>query len=254
MQAIKRKFAQYFDSHKEQVRHAVQGTDPVAGVEEVMENATSAWNAMMVRDAELKHIEGSDAYHKPARRSLGIRKDGTEAFAYDGLVTDVLASKFKYQPKVWADVESSPRRWKGRGLRTSGEYDPKWTLEDTSDGYEFGKFVTKLVWEKESAVPLVFILYYDGLEVCNGLGQSRGTHKLACFYWALVNINSVERFHHIHLATLSAWRRTSHFLPQELWSAVKLGRTWPRRRAGQPRCSVFAAASRFQPRRATCFL
>jgi hypothetical protein len=40
------------------------------------------------------------------------------------------------------------------------------------------------------------------LEVVNGLGQARGTNKLACFYWALVNINQMDRFHDIHLATV----------------------------------------------------
>ena len=41
--------------------------------------------------------------------------------------------------------------------------------------------------------PLVFMLYYDGLEVVNGMGQARVTHELACFYWALIHISDWEK-------------------------------------------------------------
>jgi hypothetical protein len=41
--------------------------------------------------------------------------------------------------------------------------------------------------------PLIFLFYYDDLEICNGMGQARTTHELGCFYWALLNLDKEHR-------------------------------------------------------------
>jgi hypothetical protein len=41
--------------------------------------------------------------------------------------------------------------------------------------------------------PLIFLFYYDDLEICNGLGQARTTHELGCFYWAMLNLDKKHR-------------------------------------------------------------
>ena len=211
MQLMKLQFKEILEETKAQVRAHLHNGD-TAGAEQAMEQVVDAWGNISKRDAELKHLEAHDAYQRPQRRYLGEGRDGESHYAYDGDVKQQLEGMWKHCPKVWADVKSSPERWSKKGFRTTPDFDPGWTIEDTSDGYEFGRFITCLA--EKGGIPLVFILYYDGLEVVNGLGQARGTHKLGCFYWALVNINQADRFKHIHLATVALEKDVSHFRPE----------------------------------------
>ena len=211
MQGVKHLFQGVLEETKRELRRHLQAGD-CAGAEQAMEQVLDAWGKVTKRDAELKHLEGHDAYKKPEARYLGKGPYQQDCYAYDGDVAHQLESMWKHGPsQVWADVKSSLQRWLQKGLRTTGRFDPDWTIEDSSDGYEFGRFIARLAL-CEGDIPLVFIFYYDGLEVVNGIGQARGTHKLACFYWALVNINQVDRFKHIQLATKWQQRERGVFI------------------------------------------
>lgn len=212
MQKVKRQFREILEHTKQKVRRTV-GSSESPEVADVVESVATAWEGVCRRDAELDFLDSSDAFIAPTKRYLGDDKEGTAHYAYDSDAAAQLAAIWKHKPKVWADVKTSMERWTKRGLRTSDAYDPSWTFSDTPDGVEFGRFIHKLELQ-EGETPLVFILYYDGLEVVNGLGQARGTHKLACFYWALVNINQMDRFHNIYLATVCLEKDVARFGPE----------------------------------------
>ena len=80
-------------------------------------------------------------------------------------------------------------------LRTSDAFSEDLCIDDMVDGSAFGEFMVRLKISG-SDIPLVFMFYYDGLEVVNGLGQARTTHELACFYWALLNVRPTNRVNH----------------------------------------------------------
>ena len=104
---------------------------------------------------------------------------------------------FATQPETWQDVKEFSSHIAGMDFATEA-YDAELKLADTWDGAEFGRFI-KSVKVPSGQKTLVFILYYDGLEVVNGLGQARTTHELACFYWALVDLKQERRLNRTHL-------------------------------------------------------
>ena len=83
-------------------------------------------------------------------------------------------------------------------------------LVDMADGLELKRFLGRLNLQP-GETPLILMLYYDGLEVSNGLGQARGTHELACFYFAVVNLDQEQRLKHVNLrlATICLKRAVS---------------------------------------------
>ena len=210
MQLIKVQFQELLEHTKRQVADKIRGTGVEESVGEVLQNVSDALAHACCRDSELEYVDSSDAYLKPQRRHLGTDKNGQEHYAYDMDALETLRLLLKYKPNVWQDVKTSLDRWLG-GIRTSAEYDPSWVLEDTSHGYEFGRWLLQIQFMDEKDIPLAFIIYYDGLEVVNGLGQARGRHKLACFYWALINVNQMDRFHNINLMTVCLEKDLSLF-------------------------------------------
>ena len=72
------------------------------------------------------------------------------------------------------------------------------SIEDTLDGSGTGAYLAQLRL-RPGELPLIFIFYYDGLEVVNGLGQARLTHELGCFYWALLPLDQSYRLNSVHL-------------------------------------------------------
>ncbi len=65
-------------------------------------------------------------------------------------------------------------------------------MDDVYDGTDFRKFMCKMNIQ-DKHVPLIFMFYYDGLKVVNGLGAAHGIHELGCFYWALLNLTPHSR-------------------------------------------------------------
>ena len=138
MQLLKHQFQGVLEETKRELRRHLQAGD-CAGAEQALEQVVDAWGKVTKRDAELKHLEGHDAYKKPEPRYLGRGADQQDCYAYDGDVAHQLQSMWKHGPShVWADVKSSLDRWFRKGFRTTGNFDPNWTIEDSSDGYEFG--------------------------------------------------------------------------------------------------------------------
>ena len=185
------------------------GVDADAAVAEVFRGVEESLRELCVRDGELKHVREHAAYVPPVRRWLGSRRGGSadevleDFYAYDSPLDKSLEAIFATRPRLWQDVKSFESRVKQR-LRTSGKYDETARISDVIDGVEFGRFYTRLDIQP-GEMPLVFIFYYDGLEVVNGLGQARLTHELACFYWALVPISDIEerlRPENLRLATV----------------------------------------------------
>ena len=91
-------------------------------------------------------------------------------------------------------------------------------LRDIPDGSEFKSILGDVLCTSENfdAIPLAILFYYDGLEVVNALGHAKGTHKLACFYWTLINFSPQHRtaLHNINLATICLEKHVSHFEPE----------------------------------------
>ena len=89
-------------------------------------------------------------------------------------------------------------------------FDMTRTVDDVYDGMEFRRFMRR-VKIRDGQVPLVFMFYYDGLEVVNGLGHAHGIHELGCFYWALLNLTPQSRMsrNNIRLATVCYKRAIS---------------------------------------------
>ena len=186
--------------------HLGVGVDAAALVADLFQAAPT----FAVQDSELNLLRASPAYVKPVRRPLGqSSKTGEQFFAYDNPLDKVLEAMFAAQPDTWQDVKQFSSKCLA-AWQTSEAYDENRELSDTTDGVEFGRFIKRLkvrIGDKT----LVFILYYDGLEVVNGLGQARTTHELACFYWALVDLNQTSRLNrsHLRLATVCYKRALS---------------------------------------------
>ena len=179
--------------------HLTEGVDAAALVADIfqMESRFAA------RDSELELLRASPAYVKPVRRDLGKNvKTGEQFHAYDTPLDKELEAMFATQPETWQDVKEFCSHIAGMDFATEA-YDAELMLADTWDGAEFGRFI-KSVKVVSGQKTLVFILYYDGLEVVNGLGQARTTHELACFYWALVDLKQERRLNrkHLRLATV----------------------------------------------------
>ena len=132
-------------------------------------------------------------YVEPRKRYLGSKKgeDPEDFWAYDSPLAETLEAIFATRPDIWNDVESFKGRVEAR-LRNSEEFDESTRISDIIDGVEFGRFYRRMNLQVGER-PLVFMLYYDGLEVVNGMGQARVTHELACFYWALIPISDWEK-------------------------------------------------------------
>lgn len=193
------------------------GVDVEAAIAEVFQGVEESLRKLAIRDGELKHVRGDKSYVQPVKRYLGPRvstslnKVVEEFYAYDSPLDETLEAMFASRPDIWADVESFKSRVAKR-IRTSEKYDASARIEDMIDGVEFGHFYLRLQLQA-GETPLVFIFYYDGLEVVNGLGQARLTHELACFYWALVPINDLEKRlkpENLRLATVCLKRAITH--------------------------------------------
>ena len=218
MQALKQGMAQKISSLHEEVRRLVEPhLVPGASANEVLGDVFNCMHAITSRDAELQYVRGLPGYVKPTKRSLGKKYGGSsgqelieEFFAYDAPLEPTLEAMFKTMPGVWDQVKSFKQRVE-TGNATSEEYNESTVIADATDGTELRRFMLRLKL-KPGETPLIFILYYDGLEVVNGLGQARLTHELACFYWALVNLEQLHRLDHKHLrlATVCLKRAVSH--------------------------------------------
>ena len=160
------------------------------------------------RDSELDMLRASKAYVKPVKRYLGRCPDSKEDFfAYDAPLDETLEAMF---PMVWTELKSTQEKMQGSAEKrqraassTATEYSEDLHISDVWDGVEFQKFMFK-VCQVPGRMPLVFMFYYDGLEVANGLGQARTTHELGCFYWALLNLSQEKRMNsqYIRMATV----------------------------------------------------
>lgn len=192
---------------KKKIVTSLEQAPPDIPASVVVEKVFVAAEQITRRDYELDILRASDAYVKPVPRLLKVVKGGMdneeiEQFtAYDGDL-DCLIKQLAMDQEVWSDLSTFKERIMHR-LRTSNDYSESLTIEDCWDGSEFGKFYLKLKI-KGDEIPLIFMFYYDGLEVANGLGQARTTHELACFYWCLLNVRPELRTSHryVRLATV----------------------------------------------------
>ena len=172
---------------------------PGVSAHELIAEVFKAADTIMPRDAELEDLRTSRAYVKPVQRPLGVVRGGganevvEEFFAYDAPLEETLEKMFSTDSESWEDVRTFPERI-SRHLRSQDAFADNIVITDITHGSEFGQFMLRLQI-KGSDIPLVFMFYYDGLEVVNGLGQARTTHELACFYWALVNVRQQHRMH-----------------------------------------------------------
>ena len=159
------------------------------------------------RNSELDLVHASRAYVAPRSRFLGKHPATGESFyAWDSPLDETMEAMLATQPESWADVSSFLQRFAERSSSRRKDQafgDGEWQISDTWDGVEFGNFVTRVGFQA-GQVPLIFMLYYDGLELVNGLGQARTTWELGCFYYALIPLKQESRLNrsHLRLATV----------------------------------------------------
>ena len=194
------------------------------GVDDVArELAQACESSMWARDAEERALKSSRCYVPPIKRFLG-EKDGVEHYAYDGDVQKQLEAMWLGAPSTWQQTKVAALKWcVSGGHRKSVAFDANWVIEDMWDGAEFqGWLFVARNHAPAGALPLAFILYYDGLEVVNGLGQARLTHELGCFYWGLLNLEKESRLSQfrLHLATICLKKSISEMGPEVVVSGT----------------------------------
>lgn len=190
------------------VRHHL---DPAIDAEALLADVFDSCRDLTTRDSELDRLRKSKGYVQPVRRYLGENpSSGEQFYAYDMPLGAVLKAMFETQPETLKEVKDFAEKVMGCNLLRGEAYDPDLVIADTIDGCKTGEFVAALRCN-DGEVPLVFMLYYDGLEVVNGLGQARLTHELGCFYWALIPLQQHHRLNSVHLrvATLCYKRAIS---------------------------------------------
>ena len=159
------------------------------------------------RNSELDLVHASPAYVAPCQRFLGKHpKTGESFYAWDSPLDKTMKTMLAKQLETWADVESFLERFAERSSSRRADEafgDGEWCISDTWDGVEFGNFVMRVQF-RAGQVPLIFMFYYDGLELVNGLGQARTTWELGCFYYALIPLKQESRLNrsHLRLATV----------------------------------------------------
>lgn len=167
---------------------------------------------LTIRNSELDRLRKSKAYVQPKRRYLGANPDsGEEFYAYDNPLDEVLEAMFATQPETFQDAKSFASRVTSEVLCTDEAFDPKIEIQDTVNGCAIGSFIKQLRITTPGGLVLLFIFYYDGLEVVSGLGQARLTHELGVFYWALVPLQQHYRLNsaNLRMATLCYKRAIS---------------------------------------------
>ena len=190
------------------VRHHL---DPAIDAEALLADVFDVCRDLTTRDSELDRLRQSKGYVQPVRRYLGENpSSGEQFYAYDMPLNTVLEAMFATRPDTLKEAKDFAEKVMGRNLLRGEAYDPDLVIADTIDGCKTGKFVAALRCN-DGELPLVFMLYYDGLEVVNGLGQARLTHELGCFYWALIPLRQHHRLNSVHLrvATLCYKRAIS---------------------------------------------
>lgn len=96
-------------------------------------------------------------------------------------------------------ILASSEKWKTGELQN-----PPSVLSDITHGSYFreSRLATPCTEEQADDLRVGIILGYDDLELANPLGAVRGKHKVACFYVALANLSSRERFQHHNMCVL----------------------------------------------------
>ena len=193
------------------------GQQQAANLEELVQSVFDAASDLGPRDSELELLRSSQAYVKPVSRQLGTCPNSGEEFvAYDTPLDKNLEAMFA--TGLWAEIESGAAKMMQCEAESRPDelseaapaFDKTRTVDDVYDGMEFRRFMRR-VKIRDGQVPLVFMFYYDGLEVVNGLGHAHGIHELGCFYWALLNLTPQSRMsrNNIRLATVCYKRAIS---------------------------------------------
>jgi hypothetical protein len=199
------------------------GQQQAANLEELVQSVFEAGADLGARDSELALLRASPAYVKPVSRHLGkCPLTGEEFVAYDTPLDKNLEAMFA-TAGLWDEIKSGAATMMqsaaSRPDELSGAAGPEFSkdrrVDDVYDGTEFRKFMCK-VNIQDKHVPLIFMFYYDGLEVVNGLGAAHGIHELGCFYWALLNLTPHSRLSrtNIRLATV-CYKRAIGFCGME---------------------------------------
>jgi hypothetical protein len=202
--AIKDHFAHTVATFKEQVVSRVQcHLQPGLDADSMLQNIFAVCEDLTANDSELNRLRTTKAYVQPQKRYLGqSNTSGEEFYAYDSPLDKTLEAMFATQPETVADLKAFVDKVVSGQLCKDGAYDPNLVIADTWDGCAFGKYVSQLNLSS-GQLPLIFMLYYDGLEVVNGIGQARLTHELGCFYWALIPLQQHYRLNRVHFRVVT---------------------------------------------------
>ena len=207
--SIKRCFVQAVETLKAQTKQRLEESlargHAAQDIPSLMDEIFKVPSALHRQDSELSMLRASPAYVAPVKRYLGTcSKSGEVFYAYDAPLDKTLEAIWATQPDLFDESEDVAKRLGIDGpTRSTLEYRPDLIVQDIWDGSEMGSFILRLKL-RPGQKPLIFMFYYDGLEVCNGLGQARTTYQLGCFFWALINFDKEHRLTRrcIRLATV----------------------------------------------------
>ena len=123
------------------------------------------------------------------------RTEVVEDVMYDMPVERTLQTWLDGNPAVLADVLGSPLRWRNRAAADAEAPLSEFVLSDASDGQAFKRHIAFLPEHggKDGALPLMAVLYGDGVKIANPIGVFRNNSQVDFFYWALLNVDANQR-------------------------------------------------------------
>ena len=205
------------------------GVEPSTGNMGIFEPSTGNMGIFDVRrgieTAAKEETVRSDLHHpvEPQKRML-YDPDGerTGDHVYDVPLSKELQAWVRQTPGLMAEMSDADRRWSEVAASKAAPT----SLTDLTDGAVFRNHpeLGAVRAADDESLRLAFTLYYDDVEVTNPLGAFTGTHKLALFYWVVLNVDASKRMalHNIHLATVALEHDLAYYGPKQVVSGAPL--------------------------------
>ena len=228
------------DSVKKSLLQRLQAVSSCGtGFKQAVDAVFNVFNGLETDKQEANAREQLLPMVEPVRRQIGTTRETMEvegnrtvvkttpAYIWEVPFEQALAQILRHDPAQLKEILASAARWrdnvKSKKFKKRKATDSRagTVYGDVEDGEGFEAFIVAVMADAQpGAEPLALILYYDGLEVVNGLGHAKGTHKLGCFYWVLVNIGKDNRMEleQIHLHAVCLEKHVTLFGPEVIIS------------------------------------
>ena len=199
--------------------HVGADVDLAALIEPIMNAESQIYTSK--REASARR-QVSAATHPPMTahpRALGVRKDGTTAYAYDVKLEDVTMRDLQYDPQLYDDVVQSNARWALSNVAADADreisdlyHGTEWRAHADLGSATVGQVHPTLAWQ----------LYADGVDVVNAIGHAAGHHHMTFVYTSLINRDPAARTRQvaINLACIVMSKDMKYFTPAAVISGL----------------------------------